>query len=31
MAKTMDTGISAKHRAAISQGLSRLLADTYVL
>ena len=27
----IDTGISAKHRAAIAQGLSRLLADTYVL
>jgi len=27
----MDTGISAKDRAAIAQGLSRLLADTYVL
>ena len=27
----VDTGISAKHRAAIAQGLSRLLADTYVL
>jgi len=25
----MDTGISAKDRAAIAQGLSRLLADTY--
>ncbi len=31
MAKAMDTGISAKHRAAIAQGLSRLLADTYLL
>ena len=31
MAKAMDTGISAKDRAAIAQGLSRLLADTYVL
>ena len=31
MAKAMDTGISAKHRSAIAQGLSRLLADTYVL
>ena len=31
MAKAMDTGISAKHRAAIAEGLSRLLADTYVL
>ena len=28
---TIDTGISAKDRAAIAQGLSRLLADTYVL
>src|SRR4051812_26615558 len=28
---SIDTGISAKRRAAISQGLSRLLADTYVL
>jgi len=27
----MDTGISAKDRAATAQGLSRLLADTYVL
>jgi starvation-inducible DNA-binding protein len=27
----MDTGISAKDRAAISHGLSRLLADTYVV
>lgn len=27
----MDTGISTKDRAAISNGLSRLLADTYVL
>jgi len=27
----IDTGIPAKHRAAISQGLGRLLADTYVL
>jgi len=27
----MDTGISAKHRATIANGLSRLLADTYVL
>ena len=27
----MDTGISTKDRAAIAQGLSRLLADTYVL
>ncbi len=31
MAKSMDTGISARHRAQIAQGLSRLLADTYVL
>jgi starvation-inducible DNA-binding protein len=31
MAKPMDTGISPKHRAAIAQGLSRLLADTYIL
>ena len=31
MLKAMDTGISAKHRSAIAQGLSRLLADTYVL
>lgn len=31
MAKTMDTGISPKNRAAIAKGLSRLLADTYVL
>jgi starvation-inducible DNA-binding protein len=27
----IDTGISTKDRAAIAQGLSRLLADTYVL
>jgi starvation-inducible DNA-binding protein len=27
----MDTGISAKQRVAIAQGLSRLLADSYVL
>ena len=27
----MDTGISAQDRAAIAKGLSRLLADTYVL
>jgi len=27
----IDTGISAKNRAAIANGLSRLLADTYVL
>jgi len=31
MPKAMDTGISAKDRAAIAKGLSRLLADTYVL
>ena len=31
MAKAMDTGISTKDRAAIANGLSRLLADTYVL
>jgi len=31
MAKTIDTGISSKDRAAIANGLSRLLADTYVL
>jgi starvation-inducible DNA-binding protein len=31
MAKAMDTGISSKDRAAIANGLSRLLADTYVL
>lgn len=31
MATPMDTGISAKHRAAIAQGLSRLLADNYLL
>ena len=32
MAKTaMNTGISSPARAAIAQGLSRLLADTYVL
>src|SRR5258706_15383968 len=30
-AVAIDTGISAKNRAAIAQGLSRLLADTYVL
>ncbi|HZM36568.1 MAG TPA: Dps family protein [Burkholderiales bacterium] len=28
---SMNTGIPAKDRAAIAQGLSRLLADTYVL
>jgi starvation-inducible DNA-binding protein len=27
----MDTGISAKDRSAIAHGLSRLLADTYVV
>lgn len=27
----MDTGISAKDRSAIAGGLSRLLADTYIL
>src|SRR6185312_9636378 len=27
----MDTGISAKDRAAIAHGLSKLLADTYVV
>ena|SRR5687767_3498437 len=27
----IDTGISSKQRAAIANGLSRLLADTYVL
>ena len=31
MAVAMDTGIAAKDRAAIAGGLSRLLADTYVL
>ena len=31
MPKAMDAGISAKDRAAIAKGLSRLLADTYVL
>jgi len=31
MATAIGTGISAKDRAAIAQGLSRLLADTYVL
>ena len=31
MASAIDTGISAKHRSAIANGLSRLLADTYVL
>lgn len=27
----MDTGISAKDRSTIAGGLSRLLADTYIL
>ncbi len=27
----MDTGISSKDRAAVARGLSRLLADTYVV
>jgi starvation-inducible DNA-binding protein len=31
LAMAIDTGISVKDRAAIAQGLSRLLADTYVL
>lgn len=31
MAAVMDTGISAKDRAAIAGGLARLLADTYIL
>jgi starvation-inducible DNA-binding protein len=31
MAAVMDTGISAKDRTAIAGGLSRLLADTYIL
>ena len=31
MAASMDTGISAKDRASIAAGLSRLLADTYIL
>jgi starvation-inducible DNA-binding protein len=31
MATSIQTGISPKQRAAIAQGLSRLLADTYVL
>ena len=31
MAASIGTGISAKDRAAIAKGLSRLLADTYVL
>ena len=31
MEVAMDTGISAKDRTAIAGGLSRLLADTYIL
>jgi starvation-inducible DNA-binding protein len=31
MAKAMDTGINTRDRAAIAKGLSRLLADTYVV
>jgi starvation-inducible DNA-binding protein len=31
MAVAIDTGISAKDRASIAGGLSRLLADTYIL
>ena len=31
MATAINTGIDAKDRAAIAQGLSRLLADTYLL
>jgi len=31
MLRSMDTGISAKDRAAIAKSLSRLLADTYVV
>ncbi len=31
MATPIDTGISAKDRAAIAKGLSRLLADSYLL
>jgi starvation-inducible DNA-binding protein len=31
VANTIDIGISAKDRAEISEGLSRLLADTYTL
>ena len=31
MATAIDTGIPARQRAAIAQGLSRLLADTYIL
>ena len=30
-AQAINTGIDAKQRAAIAQGLSRLLADTYLL
>lgn len=29
--QTVDTGLSAENRAAIAQGLSRVLADTYTL
>jgi starvation-inducible DNA-binding protein len=31
MADTIDTGFSAKQRADVAQGLSRLLADSYAL
>jgi starvation-inducible DNA-binding protein len=31
MASKIDTGIAAKDRAAVAQGLSRALADTYAL
>ena len=31
MAQSMDTGSSSKNRAQIAKGLSRLLADSYVL
>jgi starvation-inducible DNA-binding protein len=31
MSTSIQTGISTRQRAAIAQGLSRLLADTYVL
>jgi len=31
MATKLNTGISARDRAAIAEGLSRLLADTYLL
>ena len=31
IATSIDIGIGAKDRAAISEGLSRLLADTYTL